>query len=293
MEHTFINMKSLKVLILAILLVLPVSVMHAQLENLEIGIQAGGAIFWGQHSPTDGYTRNFKLGLWSEQWIQSLRGTEDKDKNIPGFEIYGALVRYRIDNHWDVTAKATRQRMLFREYEGDYSQTTNLPYKWYYNAAWHVDLTAEYNILNYGRSSLSGADGKTYTYTPYILFGIGTSIYNKNAVRRSKENPNSTYYPMVGGKHNGEKFDLAAALYIPVGVGFKWRVASNWQVQLTAQYNFYLLNGNIAGYTSNVTPENSKITIGANHDLLLSLGAVYNFGKWYKGGKSCRCEDYF
>lgn len=273
-------MKIDRTIVIAVLLLLPTSLLKAQWENLEIGLYGGAGFYWGQQHPAEGFTRTTKIGMW-------IVDAQDKAKPIPGFEAYGALVRYRIDNHWNVALKGTRQRLFFREYKDNSDLSL-----YCYNAAWNVDATAEYDFLDYGHS-LRNDDSSPYVFTPYVLFGVGVSLYNENSSYRggSGTQEKRSPQPMIGDKALAP---VRAACYIPVGVGIKWRVARNWQLQASAQYHLYVPGADLEGYTEWVKADNMrKPTVGSTHNVLVTVGVVYNFGKWRQGSRRCMCEDYF
>lgn len=289
-------MRKHQIILVIATLLLPCSFVMAQKENVEIGVQGGAGFYWGIPNQTaeDGtaYTRTTKVGLW-------IADTEDKMP--PGFETYGAFIRYRFDNHWNVTVSATRQRLYYKEYPNtDRKQGAS-----YYNAMWHLDATAEYNILNYSMDHYYFRAAKTYRVTPYVLAGVGITMYNKQAILRQRSNEASTNYPLVG--KNDLLYDsdyaneIGTALYIPVGIGVKWRINHNWQLQASAQYHLYIsgtnpngLNSNLEGGSKNI-PYNKLAMkpIGGNHDILIQIGVAYNFGQ-YQSAKShlCMCSDY-
>lgn len=274
-------MKIDRAILVPMFLLLPVSLLGAQWENLEIGLYGGVGFYWGQRHSAEGISRTTKIGMW-------LIDAEDKAKSIPGFEAYGALVRYRIDNHWNVALKGTRQRLFFREYK-DYTAES----AFYYNAAWNVDVTAEYDILDYGHSPWNDAGSHAVACTPYVLLGVGVSLYNENASYRGGNGTKEkgSFQPRVGDKALGP---VRAACYIPVGAGIKWRVARNWQLQVSAQYHLYVQGADLSGYTEWVTADNvSKPTVGSTHDILVVGGVIYNFGKWRQRNRHCMCEDDF
>lgn len=282
-------------------LLLPCNLVMAQWDHLEIGLQGGAGFYWGISQQGD-FTRTNKVGMWI---------IDSEDKMPPGFEAYGAFIRYRFDNHWNIALKATRQRTYYKEYKmvGNEKQNQHS----FYNAMWHFDATAEYNILNYSMDHFVVGDDRTFRVTPYVLIGVGVTMYNKQAVLRESstgdKKDKGSNYPMVGTKNVNYTSDYAGqtglALYIPIGLGVKWRITHNWQLQAGAQYHLYISGKNPNGLNSNIEGGSSAVpydqlqmkSIGGNHNLLVTIGAAYNFGNWgYKQGpkkSSCHCEGYF
>ena len=95
---------------------------------------------------------------------------------------------------------------------------------------WHIDVAGEYNFFQLG---LDEYNIHMKNWTPYISLGIGMTVLNKYA------SDGRDAYPRLakGGTTKGY------ALYIPVGVGLKWKVADRWQLQFAWQHNLYMLNG--------------------------------------------------
>lgn len=292
-------MKRHQFILALVTLLLPCNLVMAQWDHLEIGLHGGAGFYWGISQQGD-YVRTNKVGLWI---------TDSEDKMPPGFETYGAFVRYRFDNHWNVAVKATRQRTHYNEYR--YVGSEKVGQNSYYNAMWHLDATAEFNILNYSLDRFLVGEDRTFSVTPYVLLGAGVTMYNKQAVLRERgmTDEKGSNYPMVGAKDVNYTSDYAGktgvALYIPVGLGVKWRLTYNWQVQASAQYHLYISGTNPNGLSSNIEGGSRAVpydqlqmkSIGGNHNLLVTIGAAYNFGNFgYKSSSkraSCRCDGYF
>ena len=80
------------------------------------------------------------------------------------------------------------------------------------NPLWALDANAEYNFFRFGSQS---HDYRVKQITPYISIGIGVGAYN----------------------------DWKVGVYLPVGVGLKWKFADRWQLQAAWQHNVYVYNG--------------------------------------------------
>jgi hypothetical protein len=272
-----------------------------EIDRVEFGFQAGVGFYVGPTNP---------LGSESVLRVQAydvlrLRSNDANSFGWPGIETFGASLGYRFDTRWQLRLQANRQRMYYIEMV----ENNQYPFT-YYNSMWHVDAIAEFNILNYTNAT-RGVHG-AYNIVPYVGLGLGVTIYNQNATLRSipgtgGDLKNSTTFPGVGGKDN----PLAAAAYIPLVLGGKWRVTDNVQLKASFQYNLYL-NGNLEGGFVNPANENGDFVVvskangnelqyqwdyiegpsfaelnknakfGDSHNFMFSLGVILNFGKWYE-----------
>lgn len=282
-----------------------------QKDRFEFGLQAGVGFYKGPNNPVADVTTLHRV-----QAYDALRFAANERATFgwPGIETFGASLGYRFDTHWHIRLHTSRQRMYYAEYDNtktEYSAYT------YYNAMWHVDAIAEYNILNY--TNVMRPDAGLYNVVPYVGIGLGVTMYNQNATLRSVVGTggnlvNSTFYPKVGGKDN----PLGVAMYIPLVCGVKWRIDDNVQLKGTFQYQMYVsgtgnggLNSNLGGgcpiggtvvngvkvlhksdkttetYTINATDrpvynQLTKYAIGHNHNFVFSLSVIVNLGKWYE-----------
>ena len=128
------------------------------------------------------------------------------------------------------------------------------------NPMWMLDANAEYNFFRFGNKSY---DYRVKQITPYISLGVGASAYD--------------------GWNVG--------VYLPVGVGLKWKFADRWQLQAAWQHNVYVYNGD--GFEDAPEYNNKHDLNGSNimnNDVTstLTIGVVFEFGK---GKKICHlCE---
>jgi hypothetical protein len=287
---------------------------EVQIDRFEFGVSAGVGFYVGQHDP---------LGTGVVTRVQTYDAVgfpDGNDHGMPGVETFGFSVGYRFNPFWHIKAQTTRQRVSFVEYLNKDYATHAL----YYNAMWHTDVMAEYNLLPYG---LSEGGTRVRKFTPYIGFGIGVTVYNKNAHLRkvhSFAGPMNNFgsngciytcYPRVGQEQQYAnptdqtpvwvKAETACALYIPFAAGVKWRINDNIQLKGTFQYQLFFssnkpggLNSNLDGGSYGVAnlegfptvkmegrptfDQLHKQIVGANHDCLFSVSAIFNFGKWYE-----------
>ena len=142
-------------------------------------------------------------------------------------ECYGFQTRFKIDPRWALQLKGQRQRVVNNVKEGNEWGITPDQYQL---PMWHIDVAGEYNFFQLG---LDEYNIHMKNWTPYISLGIGMTVLNKYA------SDGRDAYPRLakGGTTKGY------ALYIPVGVGLKWKVADRWQLQFAWQHNLYMLNG--------------------------------------------------
>lgn len=283
-------MKKSKFFLVLMVVMTPLFV-NAQTENIEFGLQVGAGFFLGNNAPSEGIKRTHEFA-----WMRD-------SKDMPAFETYGGVVRYRIDNRWAVQVQAMRQRTRFKEerlYLDEYEKPRSA---YFYNSMWHLDAMAEFNFLKYG--FYENRNAKIYTVTPYIALGLGTTMYNKAATYRWGwlDLTRNTPYPMVRAKDKVQGEKMAAALYIPFAGGLKVRMATNWQLKIACQYNLYLLNGNLDGYTKGVWknrkdqgeglvyPKGDGVAFAkgdykaaSTHNVSVTLGVIYNLPSRSGGG---------
>ena len=188
-----------------------VSAENNTMYRLEIGAQAGVAYYMGE--------------LAEHPFMSSS-------------EAYGLQLRCKIDDRWAVQAKAQSQRFI---YTFDAENQWNVPALKHQTPMWHFDVTGEYNFFHYGYNAY---DFRVRNFTPYIFAGFGFTMLNKDASTKDG-------YILLGKDrivHSNDSIswkraELDAAIYIPVGVGFKWRFAPHWQLQVAWQHNLYIYNG--------------------------------------------------
>lgn len=195
-------------------------------------------------------------------------------------EVYGAQVRCKIDQRWALQLKGQRQRVV---------NTIEKDNAWrfaagkYTNPMWHFDLTGEFNFFRFG---IDPYNIHMRTITPFIFLGVGFTAQNVYA--------NDTLaYPMVTANNNS---NIEYAMYIPLGVGVKWKFAERWQLQLAWQHNIYVMNGDgIEGVIDRARPNilnNSYKLNGSNvmnNDVTstLTVGIVFEFAPDQKSCPFC------
>ena len=197
-------------------------------------------------------------------------------------ETYGIQGRLKIDPRWAVQVKGQRQRVI---------NTLKKENKWglqpgrYQVPMWHFDITGEYNFFRLG---LNEYDIHMRKLTPFMFLGVGMTAQNMVLADMDVAYPKF----LVA---DDEK--LAYAMYIPVGVGLKWKMAERWQLQLAWQHNVYVLNGDgLEGIVDKTNPDrfnNSYEMNGSNimnNDVTstLTLGVVFEFAPKKKICTQCR-----
>lgn len=140
-------------------------------------------------------------------------------------EVYGAQARIKIDPRWALQIKAQRQRIVNNVKEGnDFGITPGR----YQLPMWHFDVIGEFNFFQLG---LNDYNVRMKSVSPYMFLGVGMTAQNVYASRREE-------YPRLA---KGTNTDFA--MYIPLGIGLKWKIADRWQLQLAWQHQVYVLNG--------------------------------------------------
>ena len=193
-------------------------------------------------------------------------------------ETFGGQFRYKFDKRWAMQVKAQRQRITFREHGTEGTL--------YYNPMWHVDVVGEFNFFRFGER---GYDMRVKPITPYMFIGLGVSVYNETATESS-----DNAFPLLIGSGNKPK----AGMYIPLGIGMKWKFADRWQLHVVWQHQIYFVD-NIEGLPALDGRTNPAVGGGRyglngtnilNNDLTstLTLGIVFEFAKEKKICKVCR-----
>ena len=259
-------------------------------DRWEFGVTGGVSFYVGQENP--GVNSN----AMRIQTYDVLGFAGKEDWGWPGIETFGAMLGYRFDTRWHVKLQTTRQRVCFAEYADPQVDKKDV----YYNAMWHLDAMAEYNLLSLGNVMMPKQG--LYNLVPYVGFGLGLTMFNEQATLRATQNTagqlaytkHGPMFPRVGSMPTGwdseakkvtgwESTKVRVGAYIPVAFGIKWRANDNIQVKGTFQYNFYLSpNSNLEGGSNEIAFKDLKQKFGLNHNSMFSLTAIFNLGKWYE-----------
>lgn len=196
-------------------------------------------------------------------------------------ETYGLQARVKIDPRWALQIKGQRQRVI------NYIERGNqwkVPEGRYQVPMWHFDVTGEFNFFRFG---VHQYDIRMHNLTPFIFLGLGFTAYNVYADAEKQ-------YPAFEIKNMAR---LDYAMYIPVGVGLKWKFAPRWQLQLAWQHQIYVLNGDgLEGVISKSRPSlfNDEYHMNGsnilNNDVTstLTIGLVFEFARDKKICLHCR-----
>ena len=197
-------------------------------------------------------------------------------------ETYGLQARVKIDPRWALQVKGQRQRVINIVEKGN---EWGLRPGRYQVPMWHFDVTGEFNFFRLG---LNEYDIHMRKISPFIFLGIGMTIHN--VVLTDEE----VVYPALWIK---EESKLDYAMYLPVGVGVKWKISERWQLQFAWQHNVYVLNGD--GLEGAIVPHNpAKLNDSygmngsniMNNDVTstLTLGVIFEFASKKKICPFCK-----
>ncbi|MBR4563611.1 MAG: outer membrane beta-barrel protein [Paludibacteraceae bacterium] len=185
-------------------------------------------------------------------------------------EAYGIQLRYKFTKRWALSAHAYGQRIAGHKYLFEPNRNpTKLDEMWS-NRIWSGDIVAEFNFFRY--DAANKYDKRIKPYTPYIFAGLGGSMYYKN--------------------ENKKDFTLAG--FIPVGVGFKWKFAPRWGLNIAWQHNIYF-SDDIEAQTDELHSLNNRFHMNGSNWLncdvtgVLTVGIIFEFAK---SKAPCRiCND--
>lgn len=179
-------------------------------------------------------------------------------------EIYGAQFRYKFDRRWALQIKGQASRIAFLFPVDGAGFVPNLAHQQKMtNKFISLDACAEYNFFRFGND---WSTGKLKPYTPYVFLGLGLSLYD--------------------GKADYENM----ALYIPFGVGFKWKFAKHAGLCIAWQHNIYFVDNleNIEEY-DNIERLNGSNFLNCDLTGNLTFGLVFDF---IEAKKVCRTCDW-
>jgi hypothetical protein len=137
------------------------------------------------------------------------------DSGFDSYVVAGIHVRYKFDQRWSLRAQV--QQHVYPESSS----------KW-----GNIDISAEYNFFQYG---IDTYNLWVKEVSPFIALGVGiTSTLNE-----LKTNP-------ISGLKR---------VYVPIGIGVKWKFADKWQLQATWQHQVYLMKDDLdnEGWDGSIT----------------------------------------
>jgi len=201
----------------------------------------------------------------------------------PGVTV-GLHYRYKFTKRWAIQAKVSWKQISgynslwqARNKETDTRWTNDMI---------NIDVIAEFNFLRFGASN--EYDRRIKPYTPYIFLGVGgafygldgTPLFNSNWLANVKNGSDYKKVHTTGGM----------AFYIPFGIGFKWKFADRFGLNIAWQHNLYIADDIEGKDALNNTPELNGSNI-MNCDLTgqLTVGLVIEFGR---AKNPCRICNY-
>lgn len=190
-------------------------------------------------------------------------------------EVYGAQIRCKIDQRWALQVKGQRQRVVSTiKEDNDWGIAVGK----YTTPMWHFDVTGEYNFFRFG---IDPYNIHMRPITPFIFLGLGFTAYNIYA-------DDKLSYPKL---ETNVASCIDYAMYLPVGVGLKWKFADRWQLQLAWQHNIYVLHGDgLEGVVDQSRPDLLNNAYGINGSNIMNndvtstftLGVVFEFASDHK-----------
>lgn len=196
--------------------------------------------------------------------------------------VIGAQVRYKMSNQRLALQFKMQRSCVAYDYSVQESAEQPLQSTIYQNPMWSADFVCEFNFFKFGSPSY---DYRVKTITPYIFLGVGGSVSNKAATLMAEE-----LIPMIDVKK------MNVSVYVPVGIGLKWKFDDRWQLQVAWQHQIYF-SDNVEGYLPGIDfTQDDKLTeltqgvLNNSHDLngfnilnndltsTLTIGISYEFG---------------
>ena len=177
-------------------------------------------------------------------------------------EAYGIQFRYKFNQRFALQVKASGQRIVGQTT----AATTTTPFE---NRLYNFDVTGEFNFFRYGNEM--EYDDRIKPYTPYIFIGIGSGFNMVDSMI------------IKGGK------PAWSSIYIPFGIGFKWKFAKRWGLDIAWQHNIYFRD-NIEGVPALDNPNGLNGGNIMNMDLtgMLTVGIVFEFGQLEEPCRLCK-----
>ena len=181
-------------------------------------------------------------------------------------EVYGLQFRYKFNNRWAVQVKGQFQRLAIDTTAVGTPSKPDIN-----NGMINIDAVGEFNFFRYGEKSF---DARIKPITPYLFLGLGFAFYGPNA-----------YGP-------GHDYSSNFAMYLPIGIGMKWRFAPRWQMVAAWQHNLYLGADRGDGVELQPLFGNTHNMNGSNffnYDLTgqLTVGIVFEFAQQKGACRTC------
>lgn len=173
-------------------------------------------------------------------------------------ESYGAQFRYKFDPRWALQVKGLAQTITGPMFDNRIEQPVGDGTRWT-NSLINLDVAGEFNFLRFGETLY---DTRLKPYSPYIFLGIGMTLHNE-------------YH--------------SVAAYLPVGIGFKWKFAPRWGLNIAWQHNIYFAD-NLEGIDelANTHDMNGSNIMNCDVTSQLTLGLVFEFAQQKKVCPLCK-----
>ena len=183
-------------------------------------------------------------------------------------EAYGIHFRYKFTKRWALQVKVSGQRIAGYDYEFKPGlMPRRLDTKWT-NQMLNADLMAEFNFFRFGE--FNKYDKRIKPYTPYIFIGIGAGLYGD-----------------IQEKGNDKK---TVSGYVPLGIGFKWKFAERWGMNIAWQHNIYFSDDLEAQKDLNDRFHmNGWNWMNCDLTGMMTVGIVFEFAR---APKACRICNY-
>lgn len=173
-------------------------------------------------------------------------------------EMYGATFRYHFDQRWSLSAQGVTHRIT-----GKYTPCgTDIAEQTWKNRLINLDVSAEFNFFRFGERSY---DIRVKPITPYLMVGLGVCLHS-----------------------DVQKI----AMYVPVGIGFKWKFAPHWNLHVLLQNNIYFTD-NLENVSELDDPHGLNGSNTFNNDLTttLSVGLTVEFARDKKICRTCERDN--
>lgn len=194
----------------------------------------------------------------------------------------GLHFRYKFDKRWSIKVNGMYQ-VIQGPYK-DYRELNNKKLEEYIESKkltaadrWNspmanMDVTAEFNFMRFGTPEY---DIRIKPYTPYLFLGIGVAV-------------------IPGPK--GEWTN--AAMYLPVGLGFKWQFCKRCALHVAWQHNIYFsddlenvwMKDGVTNPLGNTYGLNKANIMNMDISSQLTVGIVFAFAAAPKVCRTCEQE---
>lgn len=206
--------------------------------------------------PNDNRPYHWELGLQGGLGYYVGDATPHVFQNIR--EAYGLQFRYKFDRRWNLQVKGYTHRITGEMQDVHTQQILSAGDMWQ-TRMYNVDVMGEFNFMRFGMREY---DRRVKPYTPYIGLGLGVSMYGDKSLR--------------------------AAAYLPVVLGFRYKVGSRVCLNAAWQHNIYLAD-NLEGVDAlnNTFSLNGSNIINNDLTSQIMVGITFEFGQEKKVCRIC------